>query len=148
MKRNQFTLMAVTFVSGIIIGVSALGLFSFTGTAKPAGLMPNVTKLSVQDARALFTNYFNNTAPINEVVKGYSFNREQISAINYLMSENPDLSGFRVYMGYDETEGNVGLLVGVNGSGQDVTTTIYKAPGAGTGPCPTICDGGSAIINN
>jgi hypothetical protein len=47
-------------------------------------------------------------------------------------------------MGYDESEGNVGIVVGVNTAGQDVTSSIYKASG-GAALCPTICDVASGI---
>jgi len=147
MKRNQITLMAVTFISGIILGVSAIGLFSFTSaTAVPAAL-PAVNKISVQDAKTLFRNYFTTAAPMNAAVKGFALNKEQLSALNLLSNENPRLTGFRIYLGKDNSNGNVGIIVGVNSSGLDETSSIYQATAGQSGPCPTICDAASTITS-
>ncbi len=148
MKKNQFTLAAVTFVTGIILGATAIGLFSFTNTSVSAPtLLPAANKISASEAKILFRNYINSAAPTNGVVKGFAITREHLSALNNLASENPGLPAFRVYMGYDQQVGNVGIVVGVNNAGQDVTGSIYKAPG-GASPCPTICDGASSITQN
>lgn len=147
MKKNQFTFAAVTFITGIILGASAIAMFSFTSASIAPGLLPGVNKISVQEANALFRGYYNNAAPTNEVVRGFALTREHLSALNYLANENPELPAFRVYMGYDQNMGNVGIVVGVNSAGQDVAGSIYKAPG-GASPCPTICDGASGIIGN
>lgn len=145
MKRNQITLMAVTFISGIIIGISAIGLFSFTNaTAVPAAL-PGVNKISVQDAKTLFQNYFTTATPMNSAVKGFALNKEQLSALNLLSNENPKLTAFRIYLGKNNTAGNVGIIVGVNSSGLDETSSIYQAAAGQSGPCPPICDAASTI---
>jgi len=146
MKKNQFTLAAATFVTGIILGATTIGLFSFTNTSVPAPT-PAANKISAAEAKTLFRNYYNSAAPTNGVVKGFALTREHLLALNSLASENPGLQAFRVYMGYDQQVGNVGIVVGVNNAGQDVTGSIYKAPG-GASPCPTICDGASSITGN
>lgn len=145
MKKNQFALLAATFISGIILGISALGLYSFTNVVPSPLPLPSNSKISVQEANTLFKNYYNRTAPDNSVFKGFAINKDQLAAINVLLSENQSLSGFRVYMGYDNNVGNVDIIVGVNASGLDVTGSIYRSAAAGSGPCPTICDGNSAI---
>jgi hypothetical protein len=143
MKKNQFAILTLTFISGIIIGVSALMLFSFT-SASPVSASSAVSKISVADANALFRTYFDKTAPINAVVKGFSITKEHLTALNNLSNENPGLSSFRIYMGND-AGGNVGIVVGVSSAGTDVTTSIYRAAAASSGPCPTICDASSPI---
>lgn len=148
MKKNQLSLMALTFIAGIVIGISAIGLYSFTNRSVPQPLAPGVDKIGIPEASSLFRTYFENTAPSNEVVRGFAINREQLSALNFLANENPALTGFRLYMGYDSNAGNVGIIVGLNGSGKDETNSIYRTPGAASGPCPTICDGQSAIMGN
>lgn len=145
MKKNQFTLMAVTFVSGIIIGMSAITLFSFTSRSPVPASLSAVSKISVTDAKVLFKTYYDKTPPVNAVVKGFSITKEHLAALNNLSNENPALTVFRIYMGYDASAGNVGLVVGVNGSGQDITTSIYRAAAGGSGPCPTVCDANSPI---
>ncbi len=146
MKKNPFTLIAVTFISGLVIGLSAMGLFSFTNPAEPA--MPMITKISAQDANFLFRNYYNNASPSDAVFKGFEINRDQLTALNMLANENQDLAGFRIYMGHDNSSGSVGIMVGVTGAGKDATGTIYRAAAAGSGPCPPICDGASTITGN
>jgi len=148
MRTNRFALATLTFIAGIFLGVSAIALYSFTNTTPSPSPLPGVNKINIQEANTLFNRYFENASPNNEIIKGYTFNKEQISAINALLNENQGLAGFRIYMGYDNNNANVGIIVGVNGSGQDVTNTIYRSAGQGSGPCPTICDGGSSIVNN
>jgi hypothetical protein len=144
MKKNQFTILAVTFISGIIIGVFAVGLYSFT-YADPAALPGStISKISVKDANTLFRAYYDKAAPVNAVVKGFSLTKEHLAALNYLSSENSALAGFRIYMGNDNT-GNVGIVVGLNSAGSDVTTSIYRVAAGSSGPCPTVCDASSQI---
>jgi len=146
MKKNQIALMAVTFISGIVLGVSSMGLFSFTGTTQVPVFLPAANKITAQEANALARSYYDKAAPVNEVVRGFSVNKEQLSAMNSLLNENGGLSGFRVYLGFDERSGGVGVVVGVDGSGKDVTNSIYRSSSNGSGPCPTICDVNSNII--
>lgn len=146
--KNRFTVLALTFVSGIILGVAAIGLFSFTKAGAVPAVLPGVNRISPQEASALFKGYYNTANPSNEVMRGFAINMEQLSALNTLAGENPGLSGFRIYMGYDGGQGSVGIVVGINASGQDETGSIYKASAGGSGPCPTICDGSSSIIAN
>ena len=144
MKKNKLTLAAITFVSGIILGISVMGLISFTSPDPSTAALQGVNKIGVPEAYTLFHGYYDNASSTNQVVKGFSISKEQLSAINYLSNENPSLSAFRVYMGYDENEGNVGIIVGVSSTGQDVTSSIYKASG-GAALCPVICDVASGI---
>lgn len=55
----------------------------------------------------------------------------------------PEVANVRAYMGVD-TSGNQKLIfVGVDGSGNDMTDTIYS----GTSPCPNTCDTSSPLYN-
>lgn len=148
MKKNQFTLLTITFFSGLILGITLIGIFSFTYSGSVPASSPNSGKINVQEANSLFRNYYNNAAPTNDVIRGFALNKEQLAALNYLSNENPALAGFRIYMGNDNNMGRVGIVVGVNSSGQDLTGSIYKAAAGGSGPCPTICDGNSGITGN
>lgn len=144
MKKTKLSLAALTFVAGIVLGISVMGLISFTSPDPATGALQGVNKIGVPEAYTLFHGYYDNASSTNQIVKGFSISKEQLSAINYLSNENPSLSAFRVYMGFDEREGNVGIVVGVNSTGQDVTNSIYKASG-GAALCPTICDVASGI---
>jgi hypothetical protein len=144
MKKNQFTLLAITFISGIIIGVSAIGLYSFTFAGPTTLPGSTISKISVQDANTLFRTYYDKTAAVNAVVKGFSITKEHLAALNTLSNENAALTGFRIYMGNDNT-GNVGIVVGINSSGQEATSSIYRVAAGSSGPCPTVCDVSSQI---
>jgi len=148
MKKNTFTLMSVTFIAGIMFGIAIIGFYSFTGSASIPNPSEGISRINADEAKTLFRNYFTTATPSNEVVKGFGINKEQLSALNALANENPDLSSFRIYMGYDNSAGNVSIIVGVNGSGFDQTNSIYRSYAVGSGPCPTICDGESVIIGN
>jgi len=148
MKKNQLTLMAVTFISGIILGVSVLGLYSFTSKNNVVIPMSKEKKIELKEAKTFFKNYYKNAVTPKEALKGFAINTEQLAAFIELMNENPNLTGFRIYFGNDETEGDVSLVVGVNNSGLDETNTIYKVAARSTGPCPTICDESSGVIAN
>lgn len=148
MKKNQFTLIAATFLSGIILGVTAISLFAFTGSGVAPASSPAVSKISVQEANVLFKNYFSSASPSNSVFKGFAINRDELAAMNNLVNENAGLAGIRVYMGNDNTLGKVGILVGISNTGADVPTSIYRSPAVASGPCPTICDAASPITVN
>jgi len=137
--------MAVTLISGIILGISITGLFSFTNAVSVPLSLPAVSKISVQQANTFFKNYYNSATPSNSIFQGFALNRDQLSALNNLLTENPSLSGFRIYMGSDNSTGSVGIVVGINNSGKDVTASIYQTIAGGSGPCPTICDASSNI---
>jgi hypothetical protein len=148
MKKNQITLMALTFISGIVLGVSAIGLFSFTNAENPSAPAAVVTKINVTEANTLFKNYYQSTAPTTNIFKGFALTKEELTALNSLLTENSSLVGFRIYMGKSVTLSTVGIVVGVNSAGKDVTTSIYQSPAVGSGPCPTICDSSSPITTN
>lgn len=148
MKKNQLTLMAATFITGIILGVSVLGLYSFTRSNNSLMPLSEKKKIELNEAKASFKKFHNNAKPFKEVFKGYTINKEQLSAFIALLDENPELTGFRIYMGNDNVEGDVSLVVGVNSSGLDETNVIYKTAAQSAGPCPTICDDNSSIIAN
>lgn len=136
------------FVTGIILGASALAWFSFTVINPPASSVQGVTKISVQDAHSSFNRYFQSGTPLNSVIKGFAVSKEQLDALNRLNSENPTLSGFRIYMGVDSNLTPIGIAVGVDNTGKDNTSSIYRTASGSSGPCPTICDQSSSIIAN
>ncbi len=144
MKMNQFPLLALIFVSGIIISIAALGLLSFTNTNKVPVSNPSFSKISLQEANSLFKGYYNSAHPTDAIVKGYSINRDQLTVLNALPAEIPGFQDSE-YMGYDRNSGSVAIVVGVNSAGQDVTDSIYWSAAIGSGPCPTICDIDSVI---
>jgi hypothetical protein len=148
MKKSSFAIVMAAFVSGIILGASAIAWFSFTVANPSAAAVQGVSKISVQDARSSFNRYFQAATPLNVVLKGFNINKEQLDALNRLSTENPALTGFRVYMGIDSFSAAVGIVVGVDNLGKDNTNSIYRTSAGSSGPCPTICDQSSGITTN
>ena len=146
MKNKPLAFASITFISGIILGIFAMSLLAFTPTSSVPGPLPAVSKITTTQARSWFLSYYNTAQPINAVLKGITINKEQLQALNQLSNENTGLSGFRIYMGLDETNAKVGIVVGVNSSGNDVSTSIYRSNGVNLSPCPPICDASSPII--
>jgi hypothetical protein len=141
MKKKSIV-SVVTFVSGVILGVGALVLLSFTGVVTSQG----ISKISIQEAQANFNRYYQTATPTNQVIKGFAINKDQLDAMNRLSVENPNLAGFRLYMGLDNNSAAMGIIVGIDNTGKDNTASIYKASASVSGPCPTICDQSSSII--
>ena len=55
----------------------------------------------------------------------------------------PDVANVRAYMGVDSNGVQKLMFVGVDGSGNDMTDTVFN----GTKPCPTDCDINSPLYN-
>ena len=106
-----------------------------------------VSKIGVTEANSLFRGYYSGATTFNGVLKGFTLTKDHLDALNALAKENTSLTTFRVYMGLEPAGGNVGIVVGVNSAGQDITSSIYKAAGKNS-PCPPICDGASSITTN
>jgi hypothetical protein len=140
MKRNQFTLISFTFLAGILLGATTIGLVAFTNPSPPFPLSPGLNRISLQDATALTRTYSSTASKVNEVVKGFVINKDQLSALNLLASENQSLGSFRIYSGAEANGNMVGVILGVDAQGNDITNgSIYMANGAAS-PCPPICD--------
>jgi hypothetical protein len=139
----------IAFVAGIILGATTLSLLSFSGSITiPATPVPEISKMSIQEAQASFRRYYDNASPVNEVIKGFSINKEQLGALNNLSNENPNLTAFRIYMGIDNNSAAVEIMVGIDNTGRDNTNSIYRTSSGSSGPCPPICDQSSSIIGN
>lgn len=140
MKRNQFTFISFTFLAGILLGATVIGLVAFTNPASSVPLPLGVNRISLQDATTLARTYTSTAPAFNEVVKGFVINKDQLSALNILANENQSLNSFRIYSGTEANGNMVGLILGVDAQGNDVTNgSIYMANGPAS-PCPPICD--------
>jgi hypothetical protein len=147
MKTNKTFFTVLGFLTGMVFGVSIVGLLAFTNaqtsTAPAGGLVP----ISAADAHACLTRYSANAVSFNQVIKGFTLDKSQIEAMNSISRENPDLSGFRIYMGVDKSSRKIGIVVGVDNTGKDaVKNTIYTTDLKNLSPCPPICDASSPIV--
>ena len=146
MKNKTLWISTSAFISGIILGISAISLLSFTpAPVKPVSL-PAISKISLSQAKTYFNSYYNNAQPLNAIFKGFTIGSEQLQALDQLAAENPGLSRFRIYLGKDETSAQIGIVVGVDANGQDLSSgSIYRSAAVTSGPCPPICDATSQI---
>ena len=144
MKTNKYFFIVIGFLSVIIVGISMIGLLAFTSAATPAS--DGVSPITATDANRYFKNYMANSTATNQVIKGFTVDKSQLDAMNRIAQENPNLTGFRVYFGFDSNSRKIAIVVGVDNSGKDaVTTTIYNTASQNTNPCPPICDITSTI---
>jgi hypothetical protein len=141
LKSSQF----ITFLGGILFGTVVLGVISWKSGEITPPLLPVSSKISVQEAQAYFSRYAQSAVPVNQVIKGFAVNKEQLDAMNRLAGENTSLAGFRIYMGLDNNSQPVSVVVGVTNTGNDNSISIYKTASMYSGPCPTICDESSNI---
>lgn len=137
---------SLLFTSGLLAGFFLLSLFSFTGAPTPSAPGGGLTPISVDSANALFKGYMADAAPLNQVLKGFALNKSQLEAINTISAQNPDLTGFRLYLAKNKAAKQFILVVGVDNTGKDaVKNSIFATETQVAGPCPTVCDVTSPI---
>ena len=148
MKTNKYFLTVIGFLSGIVFTISFMGLFAFSsGPGSPAPVGGNVP-VSAAVANGYFKNYMASAVSVNQVIKGFTVDKNQLEAMNNIAKENTTLQGFRIYMGRDNNANPVSIVVGIDGKGLDaVNNTIYNTNSPGN-PCPPVCDVASPIIKD
>lgn len=148
MKTNKYFLSAIGFFSGIVLTISFMGLFAFSsGPASSAPGGGNVP-VSATVANGYFKNYMASALSVNQVIKGFTVDKNQLEAMNNLSKENTTLRGFRIYLGKDNNANPVSIVVGIDGKGLDaVNNTIYNTNSPGN-PCPPVCDVASPITKD
>lgn len=160
--KNKYTWLILGFVIGIVVSIAVCWFYCCddfcNGCCKMAGKEKCQTvqvidqpdfapiTISVDTAAAYFHCYMENPDTIGVFV-AYNINLSQLNAMNLLRNSDSTLTGFRIYPGVFGDPTNVTIVVGVDGAGDDNTSTIYTTGAAGTGPCPTVCDAESPITN-
>jgi hypothetical protein len=133
------------FLAGIVAGGVLLSILAFTSPN------PAPAPISANAARTFFRNYMVHAIPYSNVIKGYTISREQYNAMTEIIGLNPSVTGFRIYNGVDDNGLAVGMVVGVTAAGNDYLTGSEPVRSTdarqGVGPCPTVCDNPSPIIN-
>jgi len=148
MIANKYIFPAISFGSGLTMGIILIGLMSFKPAPSSAG-GTQPAPVSVQEAHNYFNQYMAGATAYNQVMKGFTIDRAQLDAMNMISRENPELSGFRIYMGKDNTSAKLGIVVGIDNMGKDaVKNTIFSTAAQNLSPCPPICDVSSPIVNN
>jgi len=148
MKANKYIFAVAGFFAGIVSGISIIVLFAFTSSPVPPGAGGN-SPISAADANTCFKSYMTTAASFNQVIKGFTVDKSQLDAMNSIISENAQLTGFRIYFGKDPGGQKSAIVVGVDSFGHDaVGNTIYHTSAPNNNPCPPVCDLTSPIIRN
>ena len=149
MKTNKYFYTALVILTGIISGISIVGLLAFKNAPATSASGSGIAPISATDANQYFKNYIAGATSYNHVIDGLVIDKTQLDAMNAIAQENTSLTGFRIYFGKDNNSNNVAIVVGVNSSGKDaVGNTIYNTASYSTNACPPVCDNTSPIIRN
>ncbi len=149
MKTNKIFFTAFGFIAGMVCGISMIGILAFKNGQTNSDPTPGVTPIAASDAHNYCKNFQSGAVPLNLVIKGFSIDKSQLDAMNNIIRENPALTGFRIYLGKDNTAKKIGIVVGVDNAGLDaVKNTIYNTDAKNLSPCPPICDNNSPIFLN
>ena len=147
MKTNKYIFSVMGFLTGTVFGISIICFMSFTNSQASPGQASSLISITTTQAHTYFTNYMANAVPYNQVIKGLNIDKAALTAMNSISVENPALAGFRIYFGKDGNGKNIGIVVGVDGSGlDDVKSSVINTDSPKTSPCPPICDVNSPII--
>ena len=98
--------------------------------------MPNYI-ISLSDAEDWAKSW--QTAPPKPLAKAHLIPLEVLTELLAIT----DVANVRAYMGVDSTGEQKLMFVGVDGSGNDMTDTVFS----GTHPCPDSCDSNSPLYN-
>ena len=146
MKKNKIILPAMTFILGLLFGVTLLVFMSFSESGVTRTPSQGLTVISAADANSMLKNYLKTATISTTPIKGFFLDTLQVNAMKLLAKENAALSGFRIYLGKDKSNTTVGIVVGVDNRGLDATSnTIYRTSSVKAGPCPFVCDVNSTI---
>ncbi len=149
MKKSKYYLTGIGFFIGTLFGIMAMVLVSFTKDIRNLGTRDGIISITATQANNYCKNYMSKSEPLNQVVKGFTVDKAQLSAMNTIAAENSSLTGFRIYMGKDNNNAKIGIVVGTDGNGRDaVSNSIFNTDSPSSGPCPTICDNNSPIISD
>ncbi|MDP1621253.1 MAG: hypothetical protein Q8M08_02830 [Bacteroidales bacterium] len=149
MKTKKLFFTVIGFISGMVIGISMIGLYSFTSGPAASAPTGGIVPITAAEANAFVRNYQADAAPLNKVIKGFTIDKEQLDAMNSIIKENPALTGFRIYLGKNIDARTIGIVVGVDNTGKDAfKNTIFNTDSKNLSPCPPICDVSSPIVIN
>ena len=145
MEKKKITRRYLPFLTGTIFGGLMFGLILIISGSKPDP-QPPASALDLATAKSFFQRY--NALPLQiGALKGIAIDLDELSAMNSIRAQNAAVRGFRIYCGLDNSSNKVGLVVGFDNLGHDITTNIIQTTRS-YDPCPPICDASSQIISN
>ncbi len=125
--------------------IPAFALVYHAGYSSGNQSLESYDPIDAPTANQYYRNYYS-TAPVtNAIVKGFSIDRSQYLAMGRLFAQNSGVAGFRVYFAKDNNGAPLGLVVGTDANGNDLTSIIFSTKAGQFESCPTVCDDRSAI---
>ena len=134
-----------SFIYGLVVAFIISGILYFLLFNDEIIRTGEIVKANV--AHASFIRYYDQADTLNARLKGFMIDNSQFLVMKQLAENNSSLYGFRMYMGIDDANSKVCLLVGVDAEGKDITSAIYSVLTERMGPCPNICDDTSPITS-
>jgi hypothetical protein len=152
MKKSKFAFITVVFILGLVIGSVAITLLSSSNPAPTPASAPPYTQITADSANKLFRIYYTNISSLNDKIKGFTLDREQVNAL-YAMASDPayKIIGFRVYFGMDNAKQRLTMIVGIQSDSTDLAAagsaskSVYVTTSRKSSPCPPSCDKNSPI---
>ena len=155
--KNKYVLLILGFILGVIITAAVCWFWCCGGCCQKSCCVKECTTVQVIDvpdfapitisldtAQAYFQCYLKNPDTVG-IFLAYTVNLPMLDAMNMLRNSDSTLAGFRIYPGVFGDPTDVTVILGVDETASDDTTTIYPTGAPGSGPGPTICDSDSPI---
>lgn len=146
MENKKITQRRVTFLTGVLSGGLLFGLVLLITGSRAPDPQPPANAIDVTTAKSYYQKYMANPLQI-EALSGIAIDMDQLSAINSIRTQVPTARGFRIYYGLDNSSNRIGIVVGIDNMGHDITTNIIQTT-RNYDPCPPICDTPSPILQN
>lgn len=149
MKDARNVWLMAGLLAGLVLGYIIAALSGSLTANCCTGLcttgLPSVQRITKTAAKDAIKCY--RKEPMKaDTLKGFLVNLEQLHAMNKLFSDNPRLSGFRLYFGVIGDPVEVTIVCGVDHA-NDVTESNYVTFRRDSGPCPNLCDSDSEYEN-
>jgi hypothetical protein len=144
MKNRKILWLASSFAAGAILGISILGLVSFTSQPPQPG-DPVITRITSADALTFYQNYIRTATTYTNKLKGFTIERTQLTMMNTILTATPTAAGFRIIFGTNASGTSIAMVCAVDATGADMTGNIYSTTYSRVGPCPPVCDVNSPI---
>ena len=129
-------------ILGLAITIAFAGAFAVgysIGNQAPAGRIDAVT------ANSYFKKYYRTATSVSAPLKGFSIDMAQFDAMGQIIQQAHGVRSFRVYFGHDENNSRLGMVVGVDQAGTELSSMILSTSAGTLESCPLVCDEASLI---
>lgn len=141
MEKNNYLTLGLTALGGVVVGVALMGLIWYENPCTETGtkFLPEEIP-DVPTANKYFHNFYD--AATTDKIKGINVDKDALQGIGQIFKDNPGFNNFMIYFGSDSPNAvpTMGIIVGVENTGDDATAKIYRFSFHNGGPCPPACD--------